>query len=139
MAEKKSKPPSLLTCWATCSGRRGCSVKVWSAWDGKAGASLHGLGLRANSLGSQLDRLDHQGQRTFGGLRLGLASVSSGFDHLETSAKAAYGGVARLYGLLGRGRGAVWPEKSFYRRQDQRATRCPKVKKRRPRDCSLSL
>ncbi|WP_334470938.1 hypothetical protein [Arsenophonus sp. PmNCSU2021_1] len=55
----------------------------------QGGASLHGLGLRANSLGSQLDRLGHQGQRTFSGLRLGLASVSSGFDHLETRAKAA--------------------------------------------------
>ncbi|OZI15553.1 tail tape measure protein [Sodalis-like symbiont of Philaenus spumarius] len=79
----------------------------------QGGASLHGLGLRANSLGSQLDRLGHQGQRTFSGLRLGLTSVSSGFDHLETRAKAAYGGVARLYGLLAGGAALYGLKKAF--------------------------
>jgi len=79
----------------------------------QGGASLHGLGLRANTLGSWLDRLGHQGQRTFSVLRLGLVSVSSGFDYLETRAKAAYGSVVRLYGLLAGGASLYGLKKVF--------------------------
>ncbi|WP_334467925.1 tape measure protein [Arsenophonus sp. PmNCSU2021_1] len=113
MAEKKVKAAVIVDLLGTLPRQARLFGQSLVGMGRQGGASLHGLGLRANSLGSQLDRLGHQGQRTFSGLRLGLASVSSGFDHLETRAKAAYGGVARLYGLLAGGAALVGLKKAF--------------------------
>lgn len=113
MAEKKVKASVIVDLLGNLPRQARLFGQSLVGMGRQGGASLHGLGLRANSLGSQLDRLGHQGQRTFSGLRLGLASVSSGFDHLETRAKAAYGGVARLYGLLAGGAALYGLKKAF--------------------------
>ncbi|MGX8942161.1 tape measure protein [Symbiopectobacterium sp. Eva_TO] len=113
MAEKKVKAAVIVDLLGNLPRQARLFGQSLVGMGRQGGASLHGLGLRANILGSQLDRLGHQGQRTFSGLRLGLASVSSGFDHLETRAKAAYGGVARLYGLLAGGAALVGLKKAF--------------------------
>ncbi|MBG6243013.1 MAG: tail tape measure protein [Candidatus Symbiopectobacterium sp. Dall1.0] len=113
MAEKKVKASVIVDLLGNLPRQARLFGQSLVGMGRQGGASLHGLGLRANSLGGQLDRLGHQGQRTFGGLRLGLASVSSGFDHLETRAKAAYGGVARLYGLLAGGAALYGLKKAF--------------------------
>lgn len=113
MAEKKVKASVIVDLLGNLPRQARLFGQSLVGMGRQGGASLHGLGLRANSLGGQLDRLGHQGQRTFSGLRLGLASVSSGFDHLETRAKAAYGGVARLYGLLAGGAALYGLKKAF--------------------------